>query len=390
MNRTSIKNKLILSFVSLIFIVMAVVALVNLTADDFFLGQAISSAIALAFGIVFGNVFSNSLIRRLRSLSNVARKISSGDLSKEIPLLSEDEVRDLEEVFSMMVDDLRRMISDMRSASLEVQQTTVHLTDLGKKVMVNSEEIDKLAETIAKGSEDQTIIAQKTSLSMDSGLNAMQDMVTQSAFTVSKIKEAKLKTEKGESSARKTLDYLENVLGQMIEYSQPIYSLSHKVEKIRLVMNVIDEVAQRTDVLALNASIEATRAGELGKGFALVADEIRSMAENAKQSGQQIEGIVGEILKDNRDVIDTLRKSQEGVNKRREIIDDIVDTFGDMLSSVKDIFSEVTEIERVTGKQVAQMRSLLTHFQGFSRLANQNFVSTQKTTLATKSQKIDV
>jgi methyl-accepting chemotaxis protein len=390
MNRTSIKNKLILSFLSLLLIVMTVVALVNFTAENLYLGQAISTVFALAFGVIFGNIFSNSLTRRLSRLSHAAKKISGGDLSQEISLLSHDEVRDLEEVFAMMLGELRGIVSDMLYVSVEIQHTNTRLADLAQKVLVDSEEIDQLAEAIAKGSEDQTIIAQKTSLKMESGLEAMQEMVRQSAFTVSKINEAKLKTEKGESNARKTLSHLETVLQQMIEYSQPIYSLSNRVEKIKLVMNVIDEVAQKTDILSLNASIEASRAGELGKGFALVADEIRSMASNAKESSKQIEKIMEEMLKDNRAVIEALSKSRDGITKGREIIHDIVDTFSEMLSGVKDIFSEVKEVEQVTGKQVKQMKGILTHFQQFSKLASENFVSTQKTSRATKNQKVDV
>jgi methyl-accepting chemotaxis protein len=390
MGRTSIKNQLILSFLLLLLIFLAVVAVVNLMAQNFLLSQAISTALALAFGIVFGGIFSNSIVKRLNSLSNVAGEISRGDLSKEIPLLSQDEVRDLEEVFAKMVNDLRDIISEMKDVSFQIQQTNTRLTNILKKVLTNSQEIDQSAGAIAKGSEDQAIIAQKTSLNMENALSAMDEMVVQAAQTVAKISEAKLKTEEGEANARETLQYLEKVLKQMMDHSQPIYSLSNKVEKIKLVMNVIDEVAQKTDLLALNASIEATRAGELGKGFALVADEIRSMAENTKYSSQEIEKIVEDILKDNKAVIESVSKSQEGINKGREVIHYIVDTFEDMLSGVKDIFLEVKEVESVTGKQVKQMRGLLDHFQEFSKLANDNFISSQKTTIATKNQKGDM
>jgi methyl-accepting chemotaxis protein len=310
-------------------------------AKNFLLSQAISTALALAFGIFFGGIFSNSIVKRLNSLSNVANEISRGNLSKEIPLLSQDEVRDLEEVFAKMVNDLRDIISEMKDVSFQIQQTNTRLTNILKKVLTNSQEIDQSAGAIAKGSEDQAIIAQKTSLNMENALSAMDEMVIQSAQTVAKISEAKLKTEEGEANARETLQYLEKVLKQMMDHSQPIYSLSNKVEKIKLVMNVIDEVAKKTDLLALNASIEATRAGELGKGFALVADEIRSMAENTKYSSQEIEKIVEDILKDNKAVIESLSKSQEGINNGREVIHYIVDTFEDMLFGVKDIFLEV-------------------------------------------------
>ena len=390
MGRTSIKNKLILSFLALLLIVTVVVGIVNRAAHDFYLAQAISTALALAAGVIFGTIFSRSLVRRLNNLSNVAKEISHGDLSKEIPLLSQDEVRDLEEIFALMVGHLRGMLSDMKNASLQVQETNASLTELTKKVLANSQKIDQSTTAIAKGSEQQTLIVQKTSLRVDDGLKQMDEMVSQSTDTVSKINEARDKTETGEVNARKALKHLEEVLKQMVEYTQPIYRLSNKVEKIQLVTKIMDEIAQKTDLLSLNASIEATRAGEMGKGFALVADEIRSMAENSKQSSQEIETIVEEILKDNKAVLEALPQSQAGINRGREIIRGIVDTFGEMLSGVKDIFLQVQAMEEVMEKQVKQMRGLLSYFQELSRLAQENFVSTQKTTVATKSQEKDM
>ena len=96
MGRTSIKNKLILSFLALLLILLSVVGFVNYLSQDFYLAQAISAVMALASGIIFGSMFSESIVKRLQRLSNVASEISNGDLSKEISLDSHDEVRDLE------------------------------------------------------------------------------------------------------------------------------------------------------------------------------------------------------------------------------------------------------------------------------------------------------
>ena len=390
MGRTSLKNKLILSFLALLLIVLVVVGVVNRISDDFFLAQAISAALALAAGIIFGSMFSKSLVNRLNSLSNVAREISRGDLSRDIPLLSQDEIRDLEEIFSTMVDDLRAMILDLKNVSQQIQKTNRNLSSLVKKVVANSKEIDKSAKLIAKGSEGQTFIVQKTALSLDNGLNEMDEMVMQSAETVSKVNEARLKTEKGEAEARETLAYLDDVLKQMVENTQPIFQLANKVDKIKMVVDVIDDIARKTDLLSLNASIEATRAGETGKGFALVADEIRSMADNSKRSSQDIRKMIENILEDNQAVTVALTKSQEGINQGRETIHRVVDTFDETLKGVKDIAMTIQEVEEETGKQVKQMRGLLNHFQELSQLANKNFVFTQKTTIATRNQKEDM
>jgi methyl-accepting chemotaxis protein len=286
-----------------------------------------------------------------------------------------------------MVKDLREMILDIKNVAAKMEETNRTLSSLSGKVLASSEEIDESAMAIANGSEKQTLIVQKTSLIINNCLDQMDAAGRQSAQTVLKINDALVKTGTGETKARQTLGYLDNVLSQIAENAKPVYRLSNKVEKIRMVMDVMNEVAQKTELLSLNASIEATRAGEMGKGFALVANEIRSMAENSKQSSREIRRIVDDIFQDNNAVIQALRKSEEDVEKGRGIIGGMVETFKEMVSGVKEISSEVKTVERVTLKQVKEIRGLLSHFEALSRLAQQNFVSTQKTTVGTRNQK---
>lgn len=390
MNRTSIKNKLILSFLALLLIVMVVVGVAQQITDNVITALSVSAAVALAAGIIFGGIFSRSIVRRLNSLSSVAKEISRGDLSKEIPFLSRDEIRDLEEVFAAMVNDLRGIISEIQQVSTQIEKTGKDLGIQIDKVLINSREIDASALAIAKGSEAQSLIVQKTSLILDKSLEQMNEAATQSARTASKANEARLKTEAGEANARETLHYLEEVLKQMVENAEPIYRLSGKVEKIKMVMSVIEELSHKTDLLALNASIEATRAGEMGKGFALVANEIRNMAENSKNSSHQIRAIVDDIFEDNKAVTAALKKSEEDINKGRGIIHGIVGTFGEMLSGVKEISTEVEEVGTVARKHVKEISGLLNQFQELSRLAQENFVSTQKTSIGTKNQKEEI
>ena len=222
MKRTSIKNKLILSFLGLLLIVMVVVGIANEITNDFIVSHAISTALALAAAIIFGGVFSRSIVRRLNSLSSVAKEISRGDLSKEILFISQDEIRDLEEAFTMMVSDLRDMISEIKKVSSRIEETGANLSGLIDKVLTNSRKIDDSALAIAKGSEEQTLIVQKTSLVTDRSLEQMDEAVRQSAQTVSKANNALAKTEKGEANARETLSYLEDVLKQMVENAEPI------------------------------------------------------------------------------------------------------------------------------------------------------------------------
>lgn len=390
MGRTSIKNKLIMCFLILLLIVIVVIEAVNQITNDFYMAQGLSIALAMGIGTIFGILFSRSLTLRLNKLSNAAREISEGNLTREIEIISGDEIRDLEEIFSLMVSHLRTLLLDMKSVSIKIHETNSTLTKLAKKLLESSNEIDIAAKSIAKSSENQTEIVQNTTIKLEGGIKVMDELVNQSAHMISKVDEAIKKTQKGETNARETLCHLELVLKEMGEYAQPIFRLPDKVEKIKVVTNVMEAIAQKTDLLSLNASIEATRAGESGKGFAIVAEEIRNMAENSKQSSHAITRLVEDILADNKFLKEFLVKNQTDIDKGREIIRGIVQTFGDMLYGVKEIFTEIKNMEEATIRQAKELKSFSVKFQELASFASQNFESTQKTAISTRNQKVEV
>ncbi|MCF8079824.1 MAG: methyl-accepting chemotaxis protein [Desulfobacterales bacterium] len=390
MNRTSIKNKLILCFLGLILLVMAVVAAVNLATADFMLAQAACTALALTAGVVFGSLFSRSIVRRLNQLSDAARKASQGDLTRQIDVVSRDEIRDLEEIFAAMFQHLQKMLVDIRQVSEQVRESGKTLSDMSRRMIENSREIDKVSREIAEGSEAQTVIVQETSVTVNVNVKAMNRIALQSSETMAKIRDTIAKTQEGGMHAQETMKHLEAVLEQMRRYQAPVSRLTGKVEKIRGIVGVMENIAQKTDLLALNASIEATRAGESGKGFALVADEIRAMADSSKKSSAHISRLVEEILEENQDVSQRIGSNQQDINEGTRIIHGIINTFEEMLAGVKEIFANVQDMEKANSRQMERMKGLTEHFQKLYKIAKQNFVSTQKTTVVLQNQKKDV
>jgi len=393
MERTSIKNKLILYFLLLLLVVQVVAGVINHVTKNFITAHAslgITMALAMGIGTIFGIIFSKSILTRLNNLSNAAREISSGDLSREIKITSLDEIRDLEEIFSSMVSHLRLLLYDMKNISLKIHETNSILARLAKKLLQSSNEIDITAKSIATSSAEQTQIVQKVTQKLERGIKVMDELVKQSSNTISKVDAAIQKTQRGETNARETLNHLELVLKQMSDYAQQVSRLPDKVEKIKVITNVMETIAQKTDLLSLNASIEATRAGESGKGFAIVADEIRNMAENSKQSSQTITKLVENILEDNRMLKEYLSKNQGDINEGRKIIKGIVQTFSETLLGVREIFEETKGMGEVTARQAEELRSFTDNFKELSGFAHKNYESTQKTTIASKNQKTEV
>ncbi len=390
MERTSIKNKLILYFLLLLLVVLIVAGVINHVTKDFITAQGITMALAMGIGTIFGIIFSRSILKPLNNLNNAAREISNGDLSQEINITSLDEIRDLEEVFSLMVNQLRLLLYDIKNVSLKIHETNSILARLAKKLLQSSNEIDVTAKSIATSSAEQTQIVQKVTQKLEKGIKVMDELVKQSSNTISKVDAAIQKTQRGETNARETLNHLELVLKQMSDYAQQVSRLPDKVEKIKVITNVMETIAQKTDLLSLNASIEATRAGESGKGFAIVADEIRNMAENSKQSSQTITKLVENILEDNSMLKEYITKNQSDINEGRKIIKGIVQTFSETLFGVREIFEETKGMGEVTARQAEELRSFTENFKELSGFAHKNYESTQKTTIASKNQKAEV
>ena len=278
----------------------------------------------------------------------------------------------------------------MKNVSLKIHETNSILARLAKKLLQSSNEIDVTAKSIATSSAEQTQIVQKVTQKLERGIKVMDELVKQSSNTISKVDSAIQKTQRGETNARETLNHLELVLKQMSDYAQQVSRLPDKVEKIKVITNVMETIAQKTDLLSLNASIEATRAGESGKGFAIVADEIRNMAENSKQSSQTITKLVENILEDNRMLKEYLTKNQSDINEGRKIIKGIVQTFSETLFGVREIFEETKGMGEVTARQAEELRSFTENFKELSGFAHKNYESTQKTTIASKNQKAEV
>jgi methyl-accepting chemotaxis protein len=369
---------------------MLIVGIVYHYSEDILLAQAATSAFALVIGLVFGNIFSGSFVKRLKKLGDAAREVSEGDLVQDIPVHSQDEIRDLEEGFAAMLADLHHIIKEMKHLGNQIGQTQTVLNTLVRKVYGSNQAIDDAAKKIAHRSENQSDIVQKTASIMDDSFAAMEDMGHRASQIFSKINEAQLKTEAGEAKAHHTLRHLEDALIKMAKDTEPMYRLASRIEKIKMVINFMDEVARKTDLLSLNASIEATRAGESGRGFALVADEIRNMADNTKRSSGDVRLMIEGIIEDNEIVTASLAHSRKNLDESRQVVKTVLTLFGETLEGVNQIAEALKTIETVIDSQLQKMRALGSHFKDLSQLVRDSYNETQKTSLETKNQQADI
>ena len=240
-----------------------------------------SSALALLVGLIAAWVITRLIVSPLRSVILVARQIAAGDLSATVEVTRRDEIGQLMQAMQQMGAGLSSIVSGLQAGIEQLASSAQSLSagteQTNLEVSSQKEETDQVA----------TAMNQMTATVHDVARNAEE--AAQAAQT------ADGKVESGQQVVRQSMVRIEQLADSATAASSSIESLSAEIQNIGTVLSVIKSVAEQTNLLALNAAIEAARAGEQGRGFAVVADEVRALAKRTQQSTEEIERLVSAL-----------------------------------------------------------------------------------------------
>nr|WP_144502855.1 methyl-accepting chemotaxis protein [Bacillus pumilus] len=370
-----------------------------------------SAIILLISSFILGGIAIFFIVRSitigLRKLVDFSEKVSEGDLTETLETKSKDEIGDLTRSFSKMSESLRDVIRAVQQSVDNVASASEELTASASQTSQATEHITMSIEQFSNGNDAQNEKVESSTnqlVAMNEGLQGMSQTSSEVASVSLQSTEA---AGQGGRIVESTASQMKHIDTSVQEAEQVMKQLEFKSKDITSILNVINGIADQTNLLALNAAIEAARAGESGRGFSVVAEEVRKLAVQSADSAKEIEKLIQEIVLEiaksqdmfktvNREVhaglgmteeakesFQNIYEAAEGMSKK---LTQLNDTAIDLSSGSKLVSQAMQEMRQVSRESAANIQDIAASAE--EQLASMEEISSSSVTLANMAEEL--
>ncbi|WP_227935372.1 methyl-accepting chemotaxis protein [Alkalihalobacillus deserti] len=343
--------------------------------------------VSLTIGIVIIFLFAKHISDPLAVVSRQVDEIAKGNLKiDKISLNQKGEIGLLGNNINNMVTVLREMIGKVSESSEHVASSSEQLTASADETSKATDEISESIQFVASSADNQMTSARNAMESASAISNGIEQISSsiQSVNDVASL--TKQKSESGQEVIQQTIKQMNVIHTKTNDISEVVNQLGSKSTQIGNIVSLITSVAKQTNLLALNAAIEAARAGEHGKGFAVVADEVRKLAEQASHSASEINHLVGDIQKDIQQSVVTMDEGKHAVRDGITFVDRAGNEFVDITHSVSEVTTQLHEISDGIVQITMQSQSMVTAIEESSNLAENSAGYSQSVAASAEEQ----
>lgn len=330
---------------------------------------------------------ARSIAKPILHMASIAEKISHGDLTVDLSRSqSNDELGKLTNAFGNMLVSLRQLVSQVRDGSSLVASNSEQVVSSTEQMNSSVQQISSTIEQISKGSQTQAQELEETSKVVVKLTDEMKKLASKAGITADLTKEVGLISATGSKSAAEADFRMSKIISVTNESAKKIKELAERSGEITAVVDVIRKIADQTNLLALNAAIEAARAGEAGRGFAVVADEVKRLAEGSAKSSEEIDGLIKQIQEDAKATVLSIEGGTKEVSEGRIVIDKALKALNEIASKVTEVSVNVLDVANITQVQVGEIEQLSKAASEIAAVSEQNASATEEASAATEQQ----
>ena len=310
------------------------------------------------------------LLKRLKRISEIASAISENDISHTCDMESHDMIGEIIDAFNMMASNLRDMIGQISGATTQLaaaaEQTSTITDETSQGVQAQQAEIDSIASA------------------MDEMTSTVQEVARNAADASNAADAADSEAKNGALVATEAIGGIDSLVTEVDQAASVIRNLEQESENIGSVLDVIRGIAEQTNLLALNAAIEAARAGEQGRGFAVVADEVRTLASRTQQSTQEIQDMIQRLQSGAGNAVKVMEGAQGQAQASSELVEKAAESLASIAGSVSAINDMNTMIASAAEEQSAVAGEMQSNMRNIREVADRSADGAQQTAQASE------
>jgi methyl-accepting chemotaxis protein len=316
--------------------------------------QIVAGIIAIILGLLAALYLTRHFTYRINGLVYMMGQIANGELFHEIPINGNDELAVLGKSINRMVTSIGTIIASVKETASQVESSANELNLVCEQIATSTEQIATQTGTIATAGEEMSVtsngIAQNCNMAAESSKQG-NDLVVE-----------------GVSIVQETVDGMHRISERVKATATSLGSLGSRSDQIGEIVGTIEDIADQTNLLALNAAIEAARAGEQGRGFAVVADEVRALAERTTRATKEIAQMIKAIQSETADAVKSMDEGVNEVDRGSAVAAKSGAALNEILTQINAISNEVNQIATAAEEQTATTMEITNNIQQISEV----------------------
>lgn len=309
-----------------------------------------------------------SITRPVAELVTANEKLASGDLTVSITVTGADEIGQLAESSRRVIENLKDILNKVADTSSQVASASNQLQSTAEQIATGAEEVAAQTSTVATASEEMA--ATSSDIARNCSMAAESSQQTSASAT------------RGGAVVQETISGMSKIAERVKLSATTVENLGARSEQIGAIVGTIEDIADQTNLLALNAAIEAARAGEQGRGFAVVADEVRALAERTTKATKEISDMINTIQKETKSAVRAMEEGVSEVEKGAASSEKSGHALEEILAQINEVTMQINQIATAAEEQTATTSEITSNIQQVTDVVHQTSKGASETATA--------